>query len=283
MQAVRRIERTPTPRVGPVGENTAGVLTIGGNLKAALLLFAASTFTLASCAQAPHAPPSDAIRAAVASPDRPAADAQRDEARKPAELLAFAGVKPGDRVAELIPGGGYYTRIFSNAVGPTGHVYAVVPAEFVKLAPKALASAQAIPTPTAFTNVTVVSEPFATLHMPEPVDVAWTSDNYHDVYGFVGADAAAQMDAAVFKALKPGGVFVVVDHVANAGTSSISSHTLHRIDPETVKQQALAAGFKLEAESSVLRNPDDKHDMAVFAPALRGHTDQFALKFRKPG
>jgi predicted methyltransferase len=252
-------------------------------MKPALLLFAASAFVLASCAQAPNTPPSAAIQAAVASTDRPAADAQRDAARKPAELLAFAGVKPGDRVADLIPGGGYFTRIFSNAVGPTGHVYAVVPAEFVKLAPKSLAAAQAIPTKTAFTNVTVVSEPLAALLMPEPLDVAWTSDNYHDVYGFVGADAAAQLDAAVFKALKPGGVFVVVDHVANAGTSNTSSNTLHRIDPETVKQQALAAGFKLEAESSLLRNPDDKHDMAVFAPALRGHTDQFVLKFRKPG
>jgi predicted methyltransferase len=252
-------------------------------MKPALLLFAASAFVLASCAHAPNTPPSAAIQAAVASPERPAADAQRDAARKPAELLAFAGVKPGDRVADLIPGGGYFTRLFSNAVGPTGHVYAVVPAEFVKLAPKSLAAAQAIPTKTSFTNVTVVSEPLAALMMPEPLDVAWTSDNYHDVYGFVGAAAAAQLDAAVFKALKPGGVFVVVDHAANPGTSDTSSNTLHRIDPETVKQQALAAGFKLEAESSLLRNPDDKHDVAVFAPAVRGHTDQFVLKFRKPG
>jgi predicted methyltransferase len=251
-------------------------------MKLAIALFASSTFALASCAHAPHAQTGPAIAAAVASPDRPAADVQRDAARKPAELLAFAGVKPGDRVADLIPGGGYFTRLFSNAVGPTGHVYAVVPAEFLKLAPKSLAAAQAIPTNTAFTNVTVLSEPLAGLAIPEPLDVAWTSDNYHDVYGFVGAAAAAQMDAAVYKALKPGGVFIVVDHVAKAGTSDLSSHTLHRIDPETVKQQAVAAGFKFEEESSVLRNAQDPHDIAVFAPTVRGHTDQFVLKFRKP-
>lgn len=251
-------------------------------MKAAIVLFAASAFALTSCAQAPHAPANAAIAAAVASPDRPPADVQRDAARKPAELLAFAGVKPGDRVADLIPGGGYFTRLFSKAVGPTGHVYAVVPTEFIKLAPKSLAAAQAIPAQAGFGNVTVVSEPLAALAAPEALDVAWTSDNYHDVYGLVGANAAAQMDAAVFKALKPGGVFIVVDHVANAGTSDASSHTLHRIDPDTVKQQALAAGFELEAESNVLRNPEDKHEVAVFAPAVRGHTDQFVFKFRKP-
>jgi predicted methyltransferase len=223
-------------------------------LKAAIVLFAASAFALTSCAQAPHAPANAAIAAAVASPDRPPADVQRDAARKPAELLAFAGVKPGDRVADLIPGGGYFTRLFSKAVGPTGHVYAVVPTEFIKLAPKSLAAAQAIPAQAGFGNVTVVSEPLAALAAPEALDVAW----------------------------KPGGVFIVVDHVANAGTSDASSHTLHRIDPDTVKQQALAAGFELEAESNVLRNPEDKHEVAVFAPAVRGHTDQFVFKFRKP-
>ncbi len=157
----------------------------------------------------------------------------------------------------------------------------MVPEEIMKIAPKSLATAQAIPTG-AYANVTVVSQPLASLSIPEPLDVAWTSDNYHDVYGFAGAAAAAQLDAAVYRALKPGGVFIVVDHVANAGTSDTSSHTLHRIDPETVKQQALAAGFKLEAESSVLRNRQDPHDVPVFAPAVRGHTDQFVLKFRKP-
>lgn len=251
-------------------------------MKLAFVLLTASSFALASCAQAPRVRGDAAIAAAVASPDRPAADVDRDAARKPAELMAFAGIKPGDRVADLIPGGGYFTRLFSKAVGQTGHVYAVVPEEITKIAPKSLATAQAIPTG-AYANVTVVSQPLAALSLPEPLDVVWTSDNYHDVYGFAGPAAAAQLDAAVYRALKPGGVFIVVDHVAKAGTSDVSAHTLHRIDPETVKQQAQAAGFKLEAQSNVLRNAQDPHDVAVFAPAVRGHTDQFALKFRKPG
>lgn len=251
-------------------------------MKLPIVLLAAASFALASCAQAPRKQDNAAIGAAVASPDRPAADVQRDAARKPAELMAFAGIKPGDRVADLIPGGGYFTRLFSKTVGPTGHVYAVVPAEFLKIAPKSLATAQAIPTG-AYANVTVINQPLAAIAFPQPLDVAWTSDNYHDVYGFAGAAAAAQLDAAVYRALKPGGVFIVVDHVANAGTSDTSSHTLHRIDPETVKQQVQAAGFRLEAESSMLRNTQDPHDVPVFAPAVRGHTDQFMLKFRKPG
>lgn len=251
-------------------------------MKLSTLLLAASTLALASCAQPPRADTTAAINAAVASPDRPAADAQRDGARKPADLMSFAGIKPGDHVIDLIPGGGYFTRLFSKTVGPSGHVYAFVPEEFLKIAPKALSSAQGIPT-SAYANVTVVSQPLAELSVSTPVDVVWTSDNYHDVYGFVGAAATAQLDAAVYRALKPGGVFMVVDHAAKAGTSDTSAHTLHRIDPETVKQQALAAGFKLEAESSMLANPQDLHDAPVFAPTIRGHTDQFVLKFRKPG
>jgi predicted methyltransferase len=250
-------------------------------MKLPTALFAASAVALALAAQPALAQTSDTIKAAVSSPDRPAADSQRDDLRKPAELLAFAGVKPGDRVADLIPGGGYFTRLFSKAVGPNGHVYAFVPEEFLKIAPKSLTTAQGISTD-AFKNVTAVSQPMAALSLPEPLDVAWTSDNYHDVYGFVGPAAAAQMDAAVFKALKPGGVFIVVDHAAKAGTSDESAHTLHRIDPETVKQQAEAAGFKFAGESNVLRNPQDPHDVKVFDGSIRGHTDQFALKFQKP-
>jgi len=269
-------------------------------VKLSTALLAASTVLLASCAQPPRADDTAAttaaVTAAVASPDRPAAETQRDNARKPADLMLFSGIKPGDRVVDLMPGGGYFTRIFSKTVGPSGHVYAFVPAEFLKIAPKSLAAAQGIPND-AYANVTVVSQPLADLSVGAPVDAVWTSDNYHDVYGFVGAAAAAQLDAAVYRALKPGGVFIVVDHVAIAGTSDTSAHTLHRIDPETVKQQVLAAGFKLEAESDVLRNPQDPHDAPVSGPAVRGpagqfatmirrtggHTDQFVLKFRKPG
>jgi predicted methyltransferase len=112
--------------------------------------------------------------------------------------------------------------------------------------------------------------------------MAWTSDNYHDIYGFFGADHAAAADAAIFSALKPGGVFIVIDHAALPGASATAPTTLHRIDPATVKAQVEAAGFKLEAESPILANPADPHTQKVFDPAIRGRTDQFVFKFRKP-
>jgi predicted methyltransferase len=134
-----------------------------------------------------------------------------------------------------------------------------------------------------FSNVTLLVQPTAAIATPVKLDIAWTSDNYHDLYGFFGPDRAAAFDKAVFNALQPGGVFIVIDHVAKSGSTATSPKTLHRIDPETVKAQLIAAGFRLEAESDALRNPADTHDLAVFAPAIRGHTDQFVFRFRKPG
>jgi predicted methyltransferase len=250
-------------------------------MKPLFLLLAAVAITTASCAQMPRESKTD-IAAAVASPDRPASDTQRDALRKPAELVAFAGLKAGDRVADIMPGGGYFTRIFSKVVGPDGRVYAMVPAEIVQASAKAPDAVRAISTQPAYANVTALTPPLAALAAPQPLDLAWTSDNYHDLYGMFGADGTAAMDAAVFKALKPGGVFIVIDHAAKPGTSGTSPKTLHRIDPATVKAQAQAAGFKLEAESQLLANPADPHDAAIFTAPIRGHTDQFVLKFRKP-
>jgi predicted methyltransferase len=225
---------------------------------------------------------SPAIAAAVASP-RPKADTDRDALRKPAELMAFAGVVPGEKVGDLMPGQGYFTRLFSRAVGPTGHVYALVPSELAAVAPKIPEAMKALAADPAYANVTTVTVPTAQIAAPEKLDLVWTSQNYHDVYGFFGPDAAEAMDKAVFAALKPGGVFLVIDHVAPAGTSAASPKTLHRIDPETVKAQVLAAGFTLVGTSDLLRNPADTHTVKVFAPEIRGHTDQFIMKFRKPG
>jgi predicted methyltransferase len=223
------------------------------------------------------------VSAAVASPGRPKADTDRDAMRHPGELIAFAGLKPGDRVAELMPGQGYFTRLFSKVVGPQGHIYAVIPAELAKLSSRNTGVINALAHEPGFGNVTLLVQPTAEIAPPEPLDLAWTSDNYHDIYGFFGAEHAAALDAAVFKALKPGGVFIVIDHVAKAGTSDTSPKGLHRIDPATVKAQVLAAGFRLEGESSVLANPADTHDVIVFSPTIRGRTDQFVMKFRKPG
>jgi len=228
-------------------------------------------------------PVSADIAAAVASPVRPAADVARDVLRHPAALLAFSGIVPGEKVADLMPGGGYFTRLFSVLVGQAGHVYAIVPEELAQVSPKALAAARAVAAEPAMLNVSVLVEPTARIAAPEKLDVVWTSDNYHDVYGFFGADRALAMDRAIFAALKPGGHFIVIDHVAAAGTSATAPGTLHRIDPSTVRAQVEAAGFVFDAECKVLRNAQDDHVLKVFDPAIRGHTDQFGYSFRKPG
>jgi predicted methyltransferase len=218
----------------------------------------------------------DYVAKAVADPGR-AEDAKIDERRHGAELVAFAGVKPGDQVLELVPGGGYFTRIFSKVVGPKGHVYAAVPSPMQKYADKTKAL------PDSYPNVEVLMQPAAELTTPKPVDVAFTSQNYHDYPDkFMGPTDPAILDKAVFDALKPGGTFIVIDHVAEAGSGLRDTDTLHRIDPAIVKQQVLAAGFEFVGESDVLRNPADDHKVIVFDPAIRGHTDQFAYKFRKP-
>jgi predicted methyltransferase len=223
------------------------------------------------------------VAAAVADPARPAEDRARDGARKPAEVIAFAGVKPGDTVVDLIPGGGYFTRILSKAVGPTGHVYALVPTFLAKAYPQTVTAIQAVAADPAYRNVTVWVESVGKLAEQGPVDVVWTSQNYHDLHGpSLPPNTALNIDRAVLAALKPGGVYVIEDHVAEAGSGVRDAGTLHRIDPAFVRDEVEAAGFGFEAESPVLRNPLDAHTARVFDPAIRGHTDQFVFKFRKP-
>lgn len=233
------------------------------------------------------------VSAAVADSARPAADTANDKDRKPTELIVFAGIKPGDRVADVMPGGGYFTRIFSKVVGPKGHVYAILPESLASKAPaeKFKPIRTLVADPAYRGNTSLDIRPYDRLDVGAPLDVVWTSQNYHDVYGAVrvfsvdghtGPEEAAELDAAVFKALKPGGVYIVIDHAATPGSGGKDANTLHRIDPATVIDQAKAAGFVLEAKSMVLSNPQDGHDKAVFATEIKGHTDKFVLKFRKP-
>ncbi|NHO19055.1 methyltransferase [Acetobacter oeni] len=222
------------------------------------------------------------IAAALANKDRPEADRARDAARKPGELVAFAGITSGMKVADLMPGQGYFTRIFSNLVGKTGHVYTVVSADRVAHKPDAADAVKAIAADPAFSNVTEVTTPLTALTLPGLVDMAWTSQNYHDVYG-QGADDALAFDKAVFRILRPGGTFIVIDHVAASGSGSAPTKTLHRIDPALIREQVMQAGFVFESESSALRNPADAHTATVFDPSIRGHTDQVVFKFHKPG
>jgi len=223
------------------------------------------------------------IAAAVADPSRPAADRERDAGRHPAELLAFAGVKPGQKIADYMPGGGYFTRIFAKAVGPSGHVYAVFPQFMADVDKADVAKISALPSEAGYGNVSYAQEPSAAFTAPEPLDLVWTSQNYHDLQFGLSHDQILDLDRAIFAALKPGGVLVVVDHVAAPGSGWSAAHTLHRIDPEAIKADMAAAGFTLEAESQVLRNPADPHTATVFDPSIRGQTGQAALKFRKPG
>lgn len=216
---------------------------------------------------------------ALAQP-RPAGDSDRDAARKPAEMIAFAGIKSGSKVADLIPGGGYFTRVYSAAVGSEGVVYALVPATLAKSNPETLTNMQAIAAEPGYGNVKVITWSVQT-PPPEQVDVVWTSQNYHDLHN-APAGSVEAVNRATFAMLKPGGTYVVLDHAASAGSGARDTKTLHRIDPATVKAEVLAAGFVFDGESEVLRNPKDPLTAAVFDPAIRGKTDQFLFRFRKP-
>jgi predicted methyltransferase len=250
-----------------------------------LIVAAALTATLtlaANWASAKSIPAN--IAAAVADGNRPDADRQRDANRKPAETLEFAGVKTGAKIAELLPGGGYFTRLFSKAVGDSGHVYALVPAPLADApadVPDFAARVKAIAADPNYSNVSVVVEPFSQLTVPAPVDMVWTSQNYHDLHNFPGLDVAV-LNKMVFDDLKPGGIYLILDHAAAAGAGARDTRTLHRIDPEIVKAEVLAAGFKLVGSSNLLHQPGDDHTLKVFDPSIRGKTDQFILKFQKP-
>ncbi len=215
---------------------------------------------------------------------RPAGDAARDELRHPFQVMGFAGVKPGDTVIELIPGGGYYTRLLSARVGATGKVFAVVPSFLAQRSPKAVDQMRVLAAEPGYGNVAVVVEGLGSVTDQGPADVVWTAQNYHDLHNSaVPADTALKVDQAVFAALKPGGVYLIEDHVAAAGSGARDAGTLHRIDPEVVKAEVGKAGFRYEGQSSLVANPADPHSTVVFDPSIRGRTDQFLLLFRKPG
>jgi predicted methyltransferase len=218
------------------------------------------------------------ITAAVADDARPATDKERDAERKPAETLAFAGVKPGQQIIELAPGRGYYTRLLSAVVGPNGKVYSVTSAPKPGAKPPAVEAIAADP---HYGNVHVVEGHYTDMKLPADSDLVWTTQNYHDFHNIPDLKIS-DLNKAVFDALKPGGTYFVLDHSAAAGSGTRDTNTLHRIDEETVKQEVKAAGFELVGESNILRNKDDPRTGKVFEPPIQGHTDQFILKFRKP-
>ena len=212
---------------------------------------------------------------------RPPEDRARDTERKPAEMVAFAQIKAGQTVVDYMPGKGYFTRIFSTATGTQGSVYAVVP-QFVLDKFNGRPLPPSVSLEPGHANVHDVISSDATLNLPVKADLVWTSQNYHDVHIFGGANGTAQVNKAVFDALKPGGLYIVLDHAGATGQDDATMAKLHRIDRALVVKEVTAAGFVLDGESSTLNNPADPHTIAIFDPAIRGKTDQFVLRFKKP-
>lgn len=236
-------------------------------------------FATLSLAAAQATPAPAAVSAAIADPGRPAEDVKRDADRKPADMVTFAGIHAGSKVADVIPGTGYFTRIFAKVVGPKGHVYAYVPAA---VQDKYSMGDHARALGDAYANVTASISPLEAPVFPEKLDVVWTAQNYHDFHNF-GDTAPALFNKLAFDALKPGGLYVIIDHRDADGSGAKDTNTLHRIDPATVKAEVTAAGFTYVGESTVLANSADPHTASIFDPSIKGHTDQFAYKFKKPG
>lgn len=219
----------------------------------------------------------------ISAANRPAEDVARDAARRPAEMVEFAMIKPGQTVVDMLPGGGYFTRIFSQAVGPKGKVVALVAREYAAQYPKMGTGITSLAAEPAYKNVEAAIRGLSEVGADDSVDLVWTAQNYHDLKSAkLPAGTAAFINGAVFKALKPGGHYVIVDHAAAAGSGLRDVDTLHRIDAEALKAEVLAAGFVFDGESKLVANAADDHSKNVFDPAIRGNTDQFAFRFKKP-
>lgn len=246
---------------------------------------APSTTTTEATTSATAAPVSEAtsniaadapyIVAALANTHRPAGDRAQDAARHPAETLALSEVAPGQKIGELLPGEGYFTRLFANAVGPHGHVYPISRLAHDRYEHVVLEGAP---------NVTNVIQAYDSFTLPEPVDLIFTARNYHDfkLESYHMGDTLA-VNRAAFAALRPGGLYVVIDHSAPAGAVTDQVHPTHRIDQALVRREIESVGFVYDGESQMLRNPADPRTANVFDEAIRGRTDQFFMRFRKPG
>jgi predicted methyltransferase len=217
----------------------------------------------------------DYIVKAVQSKDRPIADTARDADRKPAELLTLSGVKPGDKVAEYAAFGQYFSRLLSSVVGEKGSVLMLDLPYLEQRTGKASRDFVA-----AHPNTSYVNQDFNTAELPSNLDAVVMVLYYHDL--MLNKIDVEKFNARVFKALKPGGTYFIVDHNARPGSGTEDTQKLHRIDPTVIKKEIGAAGFELVTESKVLANPADDHSWMPFAQGKRGTTDQSVFKFRKP-
>ena len=298
----------PTPfmlRGVAVALVAAGLFGCAASPKPPMVMTMASSHSTATSSTTVMAPLTrDQIAAIVASPDRSAADRTNDERRHPVDLLTFIGARPGSTVLDVSTGGGYTTELLARAVGPTGLVWAQSqprdPNAASPAAPEGGASAPAAPVRRSTADMLaargdamkaagVPAAPmgYAALRFDDPVppeesngklDLVTLMFNYHD-FGFMGVDRA-QMNAAIFRSLKPGGFYVIADHAGRPGTGISESGTLHRIEESFLRAEVEAAGFKLAAEGDFLRNPNDPRDQN--APNPPQPKDEFVLKFVKP-
>lgn len=241
-------------------------------------------FVLAACApvadQSPRLAPAD-YSDALADTRRPAADRDRDPQRMPAEVLSFAQVAPGETVGDYLMGGGYFTRLLAHAVGSNGKVYGFTADEFVAFRPEYATEQDTVVAD--YDNVFAVRSPVAAPAFPEPLDTLITVQNFHDLYiPQMPEGTGARAVQAFYRALKPGGTLVVIDHSAPDGSGTSATGATHRIDRQFAIDTLIAAGFVLEAESDMYGRPDDPRTANVFDPSIRGRTDQFVLRFRKP-
>jgi predicted methyltransferase len=257
----------------------------------------------AGSASAPAVLAPERIAQILASPDRSAADRINDQRRKPYEMLNFIGIRPGMVALDVSAGGGYTTELLARSVGPGGRVYAQAPPRTARPSPAAPEGGAAAATPSASSapaprtsamalaeraknpnasNIVAIVQPFEN---PVPAEVAANGldlvtlmFNYHDL-GWLGVDRA-QMNRAIFAALKPGGMYVIADHAGRPGTGISESGTLHRIDEAFLRREVESAGFRLSQSGDFLRNPGDPRDRNTPEPPQA--KDEFVLKFVKP-
>ncbi len=255
-------------------------------MKQTILLLALGALSLGGPQPAESADADSAVYAqALASDARPEGDAARDAGRKPAEVLAFLGIRPGMSVLDMFSGGGYYSEILAGVVGDDGHVVAHSNKAYLSFVGEEFVARYAggrLP------NVDILMAENNKLRLDaNQFDAVFMGLSFHDTY-WVNPEAGwpafdrKQLNATLYEALKPGGILGITDHYAVKGSGTTAVPDLHRIDKAVVIADLEAAGFELESESDVLRNPDDDHSQSVFAPGIRGQSDRFVLKFRKP-
>lgn len=205
---------------------------------------------------------------------------------KLSKLIQFARVDAGSTVIDVYPGDGDWTRLFSDIVGPEGRVYSFVPAEVAHFKNDPVGLMRTLAREPGRENVEAVSADLVAMpEVTKPADVLWVHLFYHDLHtALIQAKGATASDfnRAVYERLKPGGAYVIVDHAAAAGTGTGDTQALHRIDPNSVREEVEAAGFVLEEESTMLANKNDSHSIKVFDPSIKGETDRFAYRFVKP-